>query len=209
MIGPAISSHTARQTGWLFIQKREGVVMSYWTDMRLPTERELIVGMYDLRGYTLYCERTEASRALDVMARYCSLAGEIIHRAGGLLIKPIGDAGLFAFPGDEADAAVEAIKELQAVGDPWLASEDYAGRVRTVVHAGMAAIGLMGGPGREQIDIIGKTVNIVGAMRSEGYFSITPAVFRKLSPANRKLFRKHTPPVSYIDLDDPRPKLSQ
>lgn len=98
--------------------------MSYWTDLRLPTERELVVGMYDLTGYTVYCERTAPSRALDVMARYCSLVGEIIHRAGGLLIKPIGDAGLFAFPGDQADIAVGAVKELQRVGDPWLASED-------------------------------------------------------------------------------------
>ena len=180
--------------------------MSYWTDLSLPTERELVVGMYDLKGYTIYCERTEPSRALDVMARYCSLAGEIIHRAGGLLIKPIGDAGLFAFPGDQADIAVEAVKELQSVGDPWLASENYTGRARTVMHAGIAAIGLIGGPGREQIDIIGKTVNIVGAMRTEGYFAITPAVFRKLSSSGRQLFKKHTPPISYIDLDDPRPK---
>ena len=183
--------------------------MSYWTELRLPTERELVVGIYDLTGYTVYCERTAPSRALDVMARYCSLAGDIIHRAGGLLIKPIGDAGLFAFPGDQADSAVEAVKELQRVGDPWLASEDYVGRARIVMHTGMAAIGLIGGPGREQIDIIGKTVNIVGARRTEGYLSITPAVFRKLSSAHRQLFRKHTPPISYIDLDDPRPKSSR
>lgn len=102
--------------------------------------------------------------------------------------------------------AVEAVKELQDTGDPWLASEGYAGRARTVMHTGIAAIGLIGGPGREQLDIIGKTVNIVGAMRAEGYFAITPAVLRKLSSANRQLFKKHTPPVSYIDVDDPRPR---
>jgi len=198
MLGLAAHSH-----------KREGEVMSYWADLRLPTERELVVGIYDLTGYTAYCQRNDAARALDVMARYCSLAGTIIHRAGGLLIKPIGDAGLFAFPGDQTDAAVGAVKELQEVGDPWLAAEGYSGRARTVMHVGMVAIGLIGGPGREQIDIIGKTVNIVGARRAEGYFEITPAVFRKLSPATRQLFKKHTPPISYIGLDDPRPKPSR
>lgn len=182
--------------------------MSYWTDLRLPTERDLVVGIYDLIGFAGYCQRTEPTRALDLIARYCALAGGIVHRAGGLLIKPIGDRGLFAFPGDQADAAAEAVKELRSVGDLWLASENYTGRVRAVMHTGGVAIGLIGGPGREQLDIIGKTVNIVGAMRTEGYFAITPAVFRKLSPANRQLFKKHTPAISYIGVDDPRPKPS-
>jgi len=35
--------------------------------------------------------------------------------------------------------------------------------------------------------------------------TITPALFRKLSPAKRQHFKKHTPPVSYIGIDDPRP----
>lgn len=179
--------------------------MSTWTELRVPTELELVVGLYDLRGYTVYCQRTEPLRALDVMTRYCALAGKIIHAAGGLLIKPIGDAGLFAFAGDQADAAVLAVKELQAVGDPWLAAENYRGTVHTVMHAGPVAIGPIGGPGREQLDIIGKTVNIVGAMRAQGAFAITPALFRKLSPAVRTLFKKHTPPISYIDVDDRRP----
>jgi hypothetical protein len=30
-------------------------------------------------------------------------------------------------------------------------------------------------------------------------------VFRSLQAETRKLFKKHTPPISYIDADDPRP----
>jgi adenylate cyclase len=180
--------------------------MSAWTSLRVPAAYELVVGIYDLRNYTAYCERTDALRALDVMTRYCALAGKIIHDAGGLLIKPIGDAGLFVFSGDSADAAVTAAKTLQTVGDPWLAGEGYPGRVRTVMHTGPAAVGLIGGPGREQLDVIGSTVNIVGSMRTEGHLAITPALFRKLSPAARQLFKKHTPPISYIDVEAPRPR---
>ena len=180
--------------------------MSYWTQLRLPTERELVVGLYDLRGYTIYCEKTEPMRALDVMARYAELAAAILQDAGGWFVKPIGDAGLFAFPAEQADDAVSAVLALQNRGDPWLTAQGYKGWVRTHMHVGMVAIGRIGAKGREQLDIIGKTVNIVGAMRSEGTIAMTPALFRRLSPPLRKLFKKHTPPVSYIAADDPRPR---
>ena len=39
-----------------------------------------------------------------------------------------------------------------------------------------------------------------------GHLAITPALFRKLSPAARQLFKKHTPPISYIDVEAPRPR---
>jgi len=34
---------------------------------------------------------------------------------------------------------------------------------------------------------------------------MTPAVFRSLALETRRLFKKHTPPISYIDAADPRP----
>lgn len=94
---------------------------------------------------------------------------------------------------------------MQTVGDAWLRDAGYGGHVRTVMHAGTAAVGRIGAEGREQLDVIGSDVNIVGAMRADGRFAVTPALFRKLSADKRKLFKKHTPPVSYIGLDDPRP----
>jgi class 3 adenylate cyclase len=180
--------------------------MSYWTELRLPTERELVVGLYDLTAYTAYCLQTPPGQALDLMTRYCAMSADIIHGAGGWFVKAIGDAGLFAFPPELADAAVSAVLKLQDTGDPWLARENYNGRVRTVMHVGPVAIGRIGARGREQLDIIGRTVNIVGGMRTEGYLAITPELFRRLSGEGRRHFKKHTPPVSYIGARDPRPK---
>jgi class 3 adenylate cyclase len=179
--------------------------MSYWTDLRLPTERELVVGFYDLAGYTKYCNTAAPAAALDVMTRYCAFAASTIEDAGGRFIKAIGDAGLFAFPDSLADSALAAAQTLQRVGDPWLAAEDYKGRVRIVMHAGLVYIGNIGAPGREQLDLIGKTVNVAGGMRPEAYLTITPALFRKLSPEARQSLKKHTPPISYIGIDDRRP----
>jgi len=181
--------------------------MSYWTDLRLPAECDLVVGTYDLTAYTIYCEHTEPLRALDVVTRYTALAARIIHDAGGWLIKPIGDAGLFVFRAENADDAVAAMQTLQAEGDSWLAAEDYKGHMRAGLHCGPVAVGRIGRYGDEQLDIIGKTVNVATrALRPECTLALTPAVFRKLSAASRKLFKKHTPPVSYISLNDRRPR---
>ena len=79
----------------------------------------------------------------------------------------IGDAGLFAFRDADADPAVQSALTLQSVGDDWLAEQNYKGRVRTVMHVGPCAVGMMGGSGREVLDIMGKTVNIVGSMRTD------------------------------------------
>jgi hypothetical protein len=32
--------------------------MSFWTQLRIPTERELLVGFYDLAGYMRHAEKT-------------------------------------------------------------------------------------------------------------------------------------------------------
>ncbi len=69
---------------------------------------------------------------------------------------------------------------------------------------GPVAIDLVGSPGEEIIDVYDKTVNVSAPLPSSG-LAITPAVFRSLQAETRKLFKKHTPPISYIDADDPRP----
>jgi class 3 adenylate cyclase len=180
--------------------------MTFLRDVSTPTERELVVGIYDLTGYTRFCERAEPLRAFDLMMRYTAVAARIVDEAGGRFIKPMADAGLFAFPLDAADAAVTAVLRLQAEGDPWLAAAGYDGRAIAALHAGPVATGPMSWGARTHLDVIGKAVNIVAAARRrECSLVLTPALFRKLTPAMRKRFRKHTPPVVYILGGDPRP----
>ena len=178
--------------------------MSFWTDLRMPTEQELLIGFYDLSGYTRYAEHTEPQRLLDVMAGYFALTGQIVQDAGGRLIKTLGDAGLAAFPAEQADPAVRAVQALRSKGRDWLAQHDYKSQVVVKLHLGPVAIGKVGSPGEEIIDVYGKTVNVAATLPSTG-LAMTPAVFRSLQPETRKLFKKHTPPISYIDTDDRRP----
>jgi class 3 adenylate cyclase len=179
--------------------------MSVATDLHRPAMQELLVGLYDLTNYTAISERTEPIALFTLMAGYTALAGGIVTEAGGTFIKPIGDAGLFCFPAEEADAGVQAALDLLERGDEWLGRHGYAGRGRVGLNLGPAAVGWLGAPGAERIDIIGKTVNIAAVLRGDR-ITMTPMVFRRLSPAMRKQFKKHTPPISYIGLTDRHPR---
>jgi len=109
-----------------------------------------------------------------------------------------------AFPAELADTAVRALQSLRSKGQDWLAERGYKSHVIVKLHLGPVAIGRVGGPGEEIIDVYGKTVNVAASLPSSG-LAMTPAVFRSLQPETRKLFKKHTPPITYIDAADPRP----
>ena len=178
--------------------------MSFWTDLPVPTECELVIGFYDLTSFMRHADKTEPRELLDTMAGYFALTGGIVQDAGGRLIKTIGDCGLVAFPAELVDPAVHALQAVQSRGDPWLAEHGLKSRAVVKLHLGPVAVGRVGAPGDERLDVYGKTVNVAATLPSEG-FAMTPAVFRRLSPASRTAFKKHTPPISYIDAADARP----
>ena len=178
--------------------------MSFWTQLRMPTERELLVGFYDLAGYMRHAEKTPPQDLLATMTGYFARTGQIVGDAGGRLIKTLGDAGLVAFPADAADAGVLALRSVQSAGREWLGQHGFKTSIVVKLHLGPVAIGRVGSPGEEIIDVYGKTVNVAAALPSSG-LAVTPAVFRSLQAETRKLFKKHTPPISYIDMADARP----
>jgi hypothetical protein len=67
----------------------------------------------------------------------------------------------------------------------------------------MVVTGLFGAAGAKQPDVIGKAVNTAVSLDAGGV-TLSVAAFRKLGPALRKRFTKHTPPVSDIRIEDPR-----
>jgi class 3 adenylate cyclase len=179
--------------------------MSFWTELRTPTEQELLIGFYDLTGYMRYAESAEPQRLLDLMAGYFALTGQIVKEAGGRLIKTLGDAGLAAFPAEAVEPGVVAFQSVQAKGSAWLAERGYKSHVIVKLHLGPVAIGKVGSPGEEILDVYGKTVNVAARLDSTG-LAMTPAVFRSLPAAARTPFKKHTPPITYIDAEDRRPR---
>jgi hypothetical protein len=42
--------------------------MSFWTELSVPTEKELLVGFYDLTGFGRYAAKTEPQHLLAIMS---------------------------------------------------------------------------------------------------------------------------------------------
>ncbi|MBT5241683.1 MAG: adenylate/guanylate cyclase domain-containing protein [Rhodospirillaceae bacterium] len=175
--------------------------MSAWYDLTQPTEMDLLVGASDFTGYVKYCRTVPTRTAFDLLAGYFDYTGGMIADAGGRFVKAIGDAGLTAFRAEDADAGVRAHLDVQHLGNIWLKENGYPGHARFRLNLGPLTCGPLGAPGQAHFDIIGSTVNIAARVGTEG-FAMTPTVFRALEPTTRKLFKKHTPPMTYIALED-------
>ena len=63
------------------------------------------------------------------------------------------------------------------------------------------ACGRVGTTAEKRVDVFGVTVNTAALLTSHG-LALSPQVFRKLGAETRKLFKKHTPPVTYIPVGE-------
>jgi len=68
-------------------------------------------------------------------------------------------------------------------------------------HFGSAGAARRGTRTDKRFDVFGVTVNTAAELRPSG-FAMTPQVFRKLDPESRRAFKKHTPPITYIPVDE-------
>lgn len=167
-----------------------------------PREQELFVCFSSLAGFNKrFVLLSDDQTVFDTMREYFAWAGALIQARGGTVIKCIGDAMLMVFPAGEADAAVEAVRALKSEGDAWLQQRGLPCHHLIKAHLGPAVLGPVGAPGQERPDVYGKTVNICATLES-GPLVLTPQVFRALSSGARKHFKKHTPPVTYIRIED-------
>lgn len=64
--------------------------------------------------------------------------------------------------------------------------------------------GLFGPQGDKRFDVIGGQVNAAARLPTRG-LALSVEAFRALSPSTRERFKKHTPPVTYIPVEDKRP----
>ena len=150
-------------------------------------ETALLVSFFDLAGFARYAGDCEAREVFDVCAGFFDLTGGISEDGGGRLIKAIGDAGLAAF--EDADSGVRILLEVREAGGEWFRSRGWPSEVIVKAHFGPVVCGLVGAPHDKRADIYAAF---------EHGFAMTPQVFRKLRPETRTLFKKHTPPVTYI-----------
>lgn len=160
--------------------------MSFWTELRVPTQCEALVAFYESQWLADYAEKVGAVEVLAVMAGYFAVTGQILKDSGGKLIKTMGDSGLVVFPGDLVKEGVAALRRVQQDGEGWLAARGYKSHVLVKGDIGPVVLGMVGCPGEEILDVFGKAVASAYLLPS-ARFSMTPAVLQRLAPDTRNL----------------------
>jgi len=166
-----------------------------------PTKIDLVVAFSDLTGFARFSNNIETEDLFDFMSEYYKLTGQIIEQTGGVIIKFIGDSILIAYNGEASNKAVLGLMELKESGDKWIQSRGVNCRQIIKAHYGSVVCGKIGTKENKQVDIFGATVNAAALLKSNG-FAMTPQLFRKLNSKTRKLFKKHTPPITYIPIGE-------
>ncbi len=162
----------------------------------------LLIAFVDLSRYAALSQRLQDVVLAEAIDAYYECVARAVEDTGGTLVKFIGDAALIVFPEPLVDRGVEAILALKPAVDALMAERGYECRLGCKVHFGEAIAGRFGAAGAKRYDVIGKAVNTAARLDSGGV-TLSVEAFRKLGPELRRRFKKHTPPVSYIRVEDP------
>jgi adenylate cyclase len=175
--------------------------MRSFTDIQAFQEMNLLVSFCDIKGFFAFCQGQSNLEITKFLDEFYELVGDIVEEANGQVLKFLGDAALVIFAEEDVNRGVVALKTLQEQSDGWLKARNTPCRNIIKAHFGHVGCGSVGARHNKQFDIFGMTVNTAAKIPSYG-LAITPQVFRHLDPDTRQLFKKHTPPVRYIPVDE-------
>ncbi|MBV8472986.1 MAG: adenylate/guanylate cyclase domain-containing protein [Hyphomicrobiales bacterium] len=123
--------------------------------------------MCDLRDFTRMSNRLPPAEVLDRLNGYFDQVVPAITARGGEILKFMGDAVLAFFGGDAGpaancaaayDAALEALRRIEAISPPL-----HAG---VALHHGKVAYGNIGSEGRLDFTVIGRDVNLLSRIET-------------------------------------------
>jgi len=165
-------------------------------------ETALLIVFADLTRFMVNSRGTPAGALAELLDGYYRHAERLVSTIGGRVIKFMGDAFLAVWPEERAGAGVAALPALKRDIDAWWAAQGWDSRVVVKAHFGRAVIGPFGA--HEHLDVIGSEVNVAATLPVRTV-SLSAEAFRCLQNGDRKAYKKHTAPVVYIPVDDPRP----
>jgi class 3 adenylate cyclase len=168
---------------------------------------DVLVGFYDINRFTAISRTQPPEEVVSLLKEVGRITAKHIPASGGLIIKYIGDACLFTFPDELVNQAMTVLLELKAELERFFKEKGFGNTLTFSLHFGEVVVLKI--PPFDTWDIGGHAINIVWSLDRgpyRGQFVITPQAFRKLTPTNRKLFHKHTPPIVYLSERSIKPK---
>jgi adenylate cyclase len=133
--------------------------------------RVVTVLFADLKGFTAFAERHEASEVSEMLNTIFAAAIPAVERHGGDIDRLIGDALMATFnrlgdQEDHAERAARAALALQQETAKLAASHPDWPRFRAGLNSGEASVGVLGAGSGRTYSVVGDTVNL--AARIEG-----------------------------------------
>lgn len=165
------------------------------------TESPLLIAFVDLTRFFVQSHRVTDLELADTLDEFYRRVAAVVEKAGGRVVKYIGDAALVVFTGDRADRGVQALLEVKTAVDRLMETRGWDCRLTVKAHFGTAVAGAFGPAGA--FDVLGKAVNTTAVLDGSGV-TLSVSAFRKLGPEMRRRFKKHTPPITYIRAEDAR-----
>jgi len=169
--------------------------------MGKTNQKNLLVVFCDLTNYAKIFRNMNEMELFKYLSEVYEIIGETIESSGGQVIKFIGDAALITFEENDIDKGIIALKRLKTEIDSYNQKMKYESQLIIKAHFGQVICGMIGTKNKKNYDIFGNVVNIAAMLPSNGY-SISAEAFKKLQPETRKLFKKHTPPITYIGVEE-------
>ena len=166
------------------------------------TESPYLIVFLTLNGFTAQSTRVADAALADTLDDYFALVTNAIEGAGGIVVKFIGDGVLAVFPQASAGSGVSALLVLKPAIDQFMHERDWDCRLIVRVHFGDVIAGPIGPGNHRRFDVIGRQVNVAARLESTGV-ALSAEAFRQLGAETRKRFKKHTPPVTYIRVEEP------
>jgi class 3 adenylate cyclase len=114
----------------------------------------------------------------------------MISKSGGVLVKAIGDGGMFAFPSDNPDNVISKLKKIQLNCDTWLSDYGYPGTMFLKVQFGPVAVGHVGPHGNERVYLYGATVNRAAMMQGRD-FTVGVSLVELLNSSSKSSLIRH------------------
>jgi len=124
-----------------------------------PTDCCLVVATADVAGFAKAVAGRTSRETFDMLQAFYESTGHVIESAGGKVVKFMGDAALICFPAEDADRAVEALRDLRAKAQECWSSFSETCQVRIKAHIGTVTCGPLGTAGEKRFDVIGSSVN--------------------------------------------------
>jgi adenylate cyclase len=177
--------------------------MNPFARIACPTELNLLVAFFDLTQFASFSRTVSDRELFEFLADYYDFVGACVQQSGGTIVKFMGDAGLAVWPEAMVDRGVLGLRDLKESGDHWLDRRSLHCRHVIKADFGPVVCGPIGSRNDRRFDVFGQTVHTAALLVSNG-LAITPAVFGKLQRETRKAFKRRTPPVTYVPVEERR-----